>query len=59
MLGIFTALYCEAKLVIDAYALKRKEENSYGQVFMSKDENLALFVTGPGKLAAAMSATYF
>lgn len=55
MVYIFTALYCEAKALIEYYGLARDNRISKFQVFVSQDENVVLTVTGVGNVAAAVA----
>lgn len=55
MVYIFTALYCEAKALIEYYGLARDNRISKFQVFANSDENVVLAVTGVGNVAAAVA----
>ncbi len=55
MVYIFTALYCEAKALIEYYGLARDNRISKFRVFANPDENVVLAVTGVGNVAAAVA----
>lgn len=54
MIHIFTALYPEARPLIQALKLKKKIEQSHYQQFVSEAQELTLTLTGVGPMNAAM-----
>jgi len=56
MIMIFTALYCEAKPLIQYFGLKKDPEFHMFQVF--KNEDIILLVTKPGIVNAAIGVTH-
>lgn len=55
MITIVTALYCEAKPVIDKYELRRDESIHQFQVFAS--DEIRVLITGTGKMQAAIAVS--
>ena len=53
MIHIFTALYPEAKPLIQALSLKKRAAQTHYQQFLSEEEDLSLTITGVGPLQAA------
>ena len=53
MLHIFTALYPEAKPLIQALSLKKRATQTHYQQFLSEEGDLSLTITGVGPLQAA------
>lgn len=53
MIFIATALYCEAKALIEKYALKKDASNTRFQVFSDDEGEMLLMITGAGSIAAA------
>ena len=53
MIHIFTALYPEAKPLIQALSLKKRATQTYYQQFLSEEGDLSLTITGVGPLQAA------
>ncbi|CAM0497211.1 nucleoside phosphorylase [Thermoanaerobacter kivui] len=56
MVFIATALYIEAKPIIEYYDLKKDVENRYFQVF--KNEEITLIVTGIGKINSSIAVSH-
>lgn len=56
MIFIFTAIYPEAKPLIQVLKLKKKAEESHYQQFVSEAQDLTLTITGVGPMNAAMVA---
>lgn len=54
MIHIFTALYPEAKLLIQELNLKKRVQQSHYQQFVSEAQDLTLTLTGVGPMNAAM-----
>ena len=54
MIHIFTALYPEAKLLIQELNLKKRVQQSHYQQFVSETQDLTLTLTGVGPMNAAM-----
>ena len=60
MIHIFTALYQEAKPLIQALSLKKRAVQTHYQQFLSEEGDLSLTITGVGPLqAAAVTASVF
>ena len=58
MIHIFTALYPEAKPLIQALSLKKRAAQTHYQQFLSEEGDLSLTITGVGPMqAAAVTAT--
>ncbi|MEE1377573.1 MAG: hypothetical protein UF438_02500 [Oribacterium sp.] len=53
MIHIFTALYPEAKPLIQALSLKKRAAQTHYQQFLSEEGDLSLTITGVGPLQAA------
>ena len=53
MIHIFTALYPEAKPLIQALSLKKRATQTHYQQFLSEEGDLSLTITGVGPLQAA------
>ena len=53
MIHIFTALYPEAKPLIQALSLKKRAVQTHYQQFLSEEADLSLTITGVGPLQAA------
>ena len=53
MIHIFTALYPEAKPLIQALSLKKRADQTHYQQFLSEEGDLCLTITGVGPLQAA------
>lgn len=53
MIFIFTALYCEAQLLIRHFNLAKKQESTCFQEFYNDTAGIRLTVTGVGEIAAA------
>ena len=53
MIHIFTALYPEAKPLIQALSLKKRATQTYYQQFLSEEGDLSLTITGVGPMQAA------
>ncbi len=53
MIHIFTALYPEAKPLIQALSLKKRAAQTHYQQFLSEEADLSLTITGVGPLQAA------
>lgn len=59
MLHIIVALHCEAKPIIEFYKLKKISDRDLPfPVFVSKDENIYLIVSGVGKVKTAIATTF-
>lgn len=56
MIYIFTALYCEARVFIEEYHLKKCVDSKRFQIFDNEDAGVRLVVTGTGNIAAAVAA---
>ncbi|HHW56346.1 MAG TPA: 5'-methylthioadenosine/S-adenosylhomocysteine nucleosidase [Clostridia bacterium] len=56
MVFIATALYIEAKPLIECFGLKKDVENQYFQVF--KNEEITLVVTGVGKINSSIAVSH-
>lgn len=57
MLYIFTALYCEAQVLIKQFHLKRRVENTHFQQFANESSQILLTITGIGEIAAASAVS--
>lgn len=53
MIHIFTALYPEAKPLIQALGLKKRADQTHYQQFLSEEGDLSLTITGVGPMQAA------
>lgn len=53
MIFIFTALYCEARMIIEAFQLEKNVRNTRFQEFYREDAQIRLTITGVGEIAAA------
>ena len=53
MIFIFTALYCEARMIIEAFQLEKNVQNTRFQEFYREDAKIRLTITGVGEIAAA------
>lgn len=54
MIYIFTALYCEAHVLIEHFHLKKVLENARFQQFVSESGHMLLTISGVGEIAAAV-----
>lgn len=57
MIIITTALYCEAKALIEKFGLKKDTSNTRFQVFMDREKEMLLVITGVGSIAAAAAVS--
>ncbi len=57
MINFFTALYCEAYLLIQRYRLKKETDWTHFQVFSGESQNMRLILTGAGMIAAAAAVS--
>lgn len=55
MIYIVTALYCEAKCLIQYYHLTKMEGSTRFQVFYNEEQSICLLITGTGSLVAAVA----
>ena len=53
MIYLFTALYCEAQIMIEQYGLKKSADCTRFQQFASESGQILLTVSGAGEIAAA------
>lgn len=53
MIYLFTALYCEAQIFIDAFHLLKNQEATCFQEFYNETASIRLTITGVGEIAAA------
>ena len=58
MINLFCALYCEAEPLINQYQLSELRQFDLFRIFQSEDKQIALTITGIGKLNAASAVTY-
>ncbi len=49
MIFIFTALYCEARMIIEAFQLEKNVQNTRFQEFYREDAKIRLTITGVGE----------
>jgi hypothetical protein len=54
MIYIFTALFPEARPLIDRLGLKRSPDQQHFSTWISEDHEYLLAVTGPGPISAAI-----
>lgn len=57
MIYIFTALYCEAQVLMKRLHLKKVVENTYFQQFANESSRILLTITGVGEIAAASAVS--
>ena len=55
MIYIFTAMYCEARMLIEAYGLKKIKQTARFSQSGSKNPDILLTISGVGEIAAAVS----
>lgn len=53
MIYLFTALYCEAHMLIQQFHLTKNPENTWVQEFRNEAAGITLIITGVGEIAAA------
>jgi len=58
MLHIFCALPCEASPIIQHFKLTELKPCDLFRLYQSKDRDISLMITGPGKLNTAAAVTY-
>src|SRR5689334_9443081 len=58
-LNIVVALHCEAKSLIEYFQLKKiMQHNLPFPIFVNKDKNIHLIISGVGKIKAAAATTF-
>ncbi len=57
MIYLFTALYCEAQIMIEQYGLKKSADSPRFQQFASESRQILLTVSGAGEIAAAAAVS--
>ncbi len=57
MIIITTALYCEAKALIERFGMKKDTSNTRFQVFTDTEKDMVLVITGVGSIAAAAAVS--
>ncbi len=55
MVYIFTAMYCEARALIEYFHLKKELNQTRFQVFSEEDGKILLTVMGTGMVSAAVA----
>ena len=57
MIIITTALYCEAKALIERFGMKKDTSNTRFQVFTDTEKDMVIVITGVGSIAAAAAVS--
>ncbi len=58
MIHLICALKCEAKPLIQHYGLKHLDNAEDYLIYLNKEANISLTITGPGKINAATGVSY-